>query len=33
LLTELTPSQQRRVSQGLKNPFYWAGISLMGAPW
>ena len=33
LLTELTPTQQRRVSQGLQNPFYWAGISLMGAPW
>ena len=31
LLTELT--QQRRVTQGLQNPFYWAGISLMGAPW
>jgi len=33
LLTELTPTQQRRVQQGLQNPFYWAGISLMGAPW
>ena len=33
LLTELTPTQQRRVSRGLQNPFYWAGISLMGAPW
>ena len=33
LLTELTPTQQRRVRQGLQNPFYWAGISLMGAPW
>ena len=33
LLTDLTPAQQRRVNNGLSNPFYWAGISLMGAPW
>ncbi len=33
LLQELTPSQQRRVSNGVANPFFWAGIELMGAPW
>lgn len=33
LLTDLTPSQQRRVAQGVANPFFWAGIELMGAPW
>lgn len=33
LLNQLTLSQQRRVAQGLENPFYWSGISLMGAPW
>ncbi len=33
LLSELTPSQQRRVSNGVSNPFFWAGIELMGAPW
>ena len=33
LLQELTPSQQRRVSNGVSNPFFWAGIELMGAPW
>ena len=33
LLAELTLSQQRRVTQGLDNPFYWSGISLLGAPW
>ena len=33
LLKELTSSQQRRVSNGVSNPFFWAGIELMGAPW
>ena len=33
LLLNLTPSQQRRVSSGVKNPFFWAGIELMGSPW
>ena len=33
LLEELTPSQQRRVTNGVSNPFFWAGIELMGAPW
>lgn len=33
LLKELTPSQQRRVMNGVSNPFFWAGIELMGAPW
>ena len=33
LLLDLTPSQQSRVSSGVKNPFFWAGIELMGSPW
>ena len=33
LLNKLSLAQQRRVSQGLENPFYWSGISLLGAPW
>ena len=33
LLTDLSPSQKRRVAQGVSNPFFWAGIELMGAPW
>ena len=33
LLSDLTPAQQRRVANGVGNPFFWAGIELMGAPW
>ncbi len=33
LLLNLTPSQQRRLSAGVDNPFFWAGIELMGSPW
>tara|TARA_B100002051_G_scaffold209100_1_gene200529 strand:- start:1785 stop:3026 length:1242 start_codon:yes stop_codon:yes gene_type:complete len=33
LLTNLTTSQRRRLINGLNNPFFWAGIELMGAPW
>jgi CHAT domain-containing protein len=33
LLSGLTTAQQRRVGSGLVNPFYWAGIELLGAPW
>ena len=33
LLLNLTPSQQRRISSGVDNPFFWAGIELMGSPW
>ena len=33
LLVNLTPSQQRRISSGVDNPFFWAGIELMGSPW
>ena len=33
LLLNLTPSQQRRISSGTNNPFFWAGIELMGSPW
>ncbi len=33
LLSNLTPSQQRRLRAGVDNPFFWAGIELMGSPW
>ena len=33
LLVNLTSSQQRRLSAGVDNPFFWAGIELMGSPW
>ena len=33
LLTDLTTSQRRRVMNGVANPFFWAGIELMGTPW
>ncbi len=33
LLTSLTTSQQRRVLNGLQNPYYWSGIELLGSPW
>lgn len=33
LLGGLSTGQQRRVTSGLANPFYWAGIELLGAPW
>jgi len=33
LLSALTKEQQRRVSRGLSNPYYWSGIELLGAPW
>ncbi len=33
LLRGLTMNQQRRVVRGMKNPFFWAGIELIGSPW
>lgn len=33
LLSGLTASQQRRVAGGLENPYFWAGIELLGAAW
>ena len=33
LLSNLAPSQQRRLKAGVDNPFFWAGIELMGSPW
>ena len=33
LLENLTSVQQRRVSGGFQNPYFWAGIELVGAPW
>jgi CHAT domain-containing protein len=33
LLTDLTTSQRRRLINGVANPFFWAGIELMGTPW
>jgi CHAT domain-containing protein len=33
LLTELTPSQRRRVASGMAHPYFWAGVQLIGTPW
>ncbi|MEB3331515.1 MAG: CHAT domain-containing protein [Synechococcaceae cyanobacterium] len=33
VLKDLTISQQRRIASGLRHPFYWAGITLLGTPW
>jgi len=33
LLVALTPVQRQRVARGLGNPFFWAGIELLGTPW
>jgi CHAT domain-containing protein len=33
LLTGLTTAEQRRIGGGLRHPFYWAGIQLLGTPW
>ena len=33
LLNELSPVQRRRISAGVENPFFWAGIELVGSPW
>ncbi len=33
LLENLTLSQKRLIKNGLNNPFFWAGIELMGSPW
>jgi len=33
LLSNLNNSQKRIIRNGLNNPFFWAGIELMGSPW
>ena len=33
LLNELSPAQRQRISAGVENPFFWAGIELVGSPW
>jgi len=33
LLTGLTPVQRRRIAGGVQNPYFWAGIQLIGSPW
>ena len=33
LLQDLDPSQRRRIAGGVDNPFFWAGIELIGSPW
>ena len=33
LLNDLNPSQRRRIAAGIENPFFWAGIELIGSPW
>jgi CHAT domain-containing protein len=33
LLTDLTPSQRRRIASGMAHPYFWAGVQLIGTPW
>ena len=33
LLDQLSVPQQRRVASGLSNPYFWAGIEMVGSPW
>jgi CHAT domain-containing protein len=33
LLQDLDQSQRRRIAGGVENPFFWAGIELIGSPW
>ena len=33
LLNQLNPSQRRRIEAGVQNPFFWAGIELIGSAW
>ena len=33
LLQDLDQSQRRRIAGGVQNPFFWAGIELIGSPW
>jgi len=33
LLDDLSSSQQLRVADGLRHPFFWAGITMLGVPW
>ncbi len=33
LLTELSPTQRRRIAAGVTHPYFWAGVQLIGTPW
>ncbi len=33
LISGLSTAQQRRVADGMQNPYFWAGIELLGSPW
>jgi len=33
LLSGLTADQKARIFNGLKHPYYWAGISMLGSAW
>jgi CHAT domain-containing protein len=33
LISGLTATQQRRVEGGFGNPYFWAGIELLGSAW
>ena len=33
LLNALSPAQRRRIQAGVQNPFFWAGMELVGSPW
>ena len=30
---ELTELQQSRITNGMRHPFFWSGIELIGTPW
>ena len=33
LISELTELQQSRIAYGMRHPFFWSGIELIGTPW
>jgi CHAT domain-containing protein len=33
LLSGLTADQRARIFNGMKHPYYWAGISMLGSAW
>jgi CHAT domain-containing protein len=33
LLTNLSPDQQARINQGMRHPYFWAGITMLGSAW
>jgi CHAT domain-containing protein len=33
LVAGLSPGDRRRLVEGLRHPYFWAGITLSGSPW